>query len=182
MLGVYRVFPAILYSSLSLWTLEVWLLTWNAMAQIQQGTVQGTVQDPSGAALPGASIALLQPISGSRRTALADRAGQFVFHQVPFGRYRMIVQAPGFQLLEKVVSIRSNLPVALQLKLRIYGSAETVTVEATQRRCSVAAVVRAALSRCGRALHRGCPDQGPSPGRRRWAGQTRPAMTDTHPR
>ena len=131
MLGVYRVFRAILYSSLSLWTLEVWLLTWNAMAQIQLGTVLGTVLDPSGAALPGASIALLQPISGSRRTTLADRAGQFVFHQVPFGRYRMIVQAPGFQLLEKVVSIRSNLPVSLQLKLRIYGSAETVTVEET---------------------------------------------------
>ncbi len=99
------------------------------MAQVQQGTVQGIVHDSSGGALPGASIALLQPISGSHRSILADSTGQFEFSRVPFGRYRMIVQAPGFQPLQEPVSIRSSLPVVLQLKLHVYGSAETVTVE-----------------------------------------------------
>lgn len=128
-LGVYRVSRAILYSYLSLSSLEVWLLTWNAMAQIQLGTVQGIVHDSSAGALPGASIALLQPISGSRRTTLADSTGRFVFSRVPFGHYRIMVQAPGFQRLQEAVSIRSNLPVVLQLELQVFGSADTVTVE-----------------------------------------------------
>ncbi len=105
------------------------LATTSVMAQIQEGVVQGTVRDPSGATLPGASIALLQPISGSRRITRADREGRFAFHQVPFGRYRVIVEAAGFQRTDEVVAVRSNLPIVIELKPGIHGPAETVAVE-----------------------------------------------------
>ena len=54
-----------------------------ALAQLGgSGTVQGTVKDPTGGVMVSVTVELANPVSGFRRTATTDSAGQFVQGQV----------------------------------------------------------------------------------------------------
>ncbi|MDA2930683.1 TonB-dependent receptor [Acidobacteria bacterium AH-259-O06] len=102
----------------------------DAQAQVQIGTVRGTVVDPSGAVLPGARVTLDQPITGFSRLTTTDQLGEFVFNNVPFASHRLRVEVAGFQSFEKAAYVRSNIPVVLDVKLSLPGAPEIVTVEA----------------------------------------------------
>ena len=54
----------------------------SAPAQIQIGTVSGTVTDPVGALLPGATVMLSNPITGYSNVATTDQSGEFIFNNV----------------------------------------------------------------------------------------------------
>jgi hypothetical protein len=94
------------------------------------GEVRGTVTDPSGAVIPGATVSLNNAVSGLSRTATTDASGQFVFPNIPFNPYRVAVAAPGFSPLSQSVEIRSVVGTNLKLVLQIATSDTTVTVEA----------------------------------------------------
>jgi len=94
------------------------------------GEVRGTVTDPSGAVIPGATVSLNNAVSGLSRTATTDTTGQFVFPNIPFNPYRVAVSAPGFSPLSQSVEIRSVVGTNLKLVLQIATSDTTVTVEA----------------------------------------------------
>ena len=99
------------------------------MAQIQIGTVTGTVVDPSGAPVASATITLQNFVSGFRRTTSTDPQATFVFHNVPFGRYVLRAEFFGFQRFEESIQVGSNLPVVLNLELKLPGNSEVVVVE-----------------------------------------------------
>ena len=101
-----------------------------AVAQGNAGVVRGTVTDPSGAVIPGATVHLTNASSGLDRSAITDDTGQFAFSNVPFNPYRISVNANGFASLSQSTEIRSVVGVALKLVLQIATSATTVTVEA----------------------------------------------------
>lgn len=112
-------------------TVVIALITSNsAHGQIQIGTVRGTVADVTGARLPRAQVTLEQPVTGFHRRTLTDPLGKFVFNNVPFALYTLRVDAPEFQSLEKIVSVRSNLPLILETELRVEGATESVLVKA----------------------------------------------------
>jgi hypothetical protein len=94
------------------------------------GTVHGTVTDPSGAVIPGATVHITNSVSGFDRTATTDATGQFSIANIPFNPYRISVSAKGFAQLSQNVEIRSSVGTNLSLVLQIAGSATTVTVEA----------------------------------------------------
>jgi hypothetical protein len=94
------------------------------------GEVRGTVTDPTGAVIAGATVNLNNPVSGLSRTATTDGAGQFVFSNIPFNPYRIAVSAPGFASLNQAIEIRSVVGTNLKLVLQIATSDTTVTVEA----------------------------------------------------
>jgi hypothetical protein len=94
------------------------------------GEVRGTVTDPTGAVVAGATVNLSNAVSGLSRTATTDGAGQFVFSNIPFNPYRIAVTAPGFAALSQSVEIRSVVGTNLKLVLQIATSDTTVTVEA----------------------------------------------------
>lgn len=107
-------------------------LNLSAPAQSANSTsVTGTVVDPSGAVVPSASVELHNPVSGYSRTALTDAAGKFSIPNVPFNPYHMTVTAKTFALYAQDVDVRSTVPVNLSITLKVEGSAESVTVEAT---------------------------------------------------
>jgi hypothetical protein len=54
-------------------------------AQLFPGRITGTVQDAQGAAVPGATVKLLNPSTGQERTDTSDANGQFNFPQLPLG-------------------------------------------------------------------------------------------------
>ena len=71
--------------------------TASAKGQTPNGSVHGTVADPTGAMIPSATIVLSNE-SGAVKTVLAGRDGTFVIDDVIPGRYSLIVTASGFAL------------------------------------------------------------------------------------
>ena len=79
------------------------------------GNLQGRVEDPSGAALVGASVELRNSVAAYDRWASSDQNGEFHFDNIPFNTYELIMNSPGFQLLQRLVAVRSSLPQHLDL-------------------------------------------------------------------
>ncbi len=99
-------------------------------AQIQVGTVQGSVRDQTGAVLPGVEVVLSHPITGFHRTSVTDSLGGFVFQRLSFDLYTLRAASPGFHSQERIVPVRSNLPQILEITLEVTEPREEVSVEA----------------------------------------------------
>jgi hypothetical protein len=95
------------------------------------GVVRGTVTDSSGAVISGATVHLINEVSGLDRAVSTDATGQFVFANIPFNPYRINVSADGFTPLSRSFEIRSVVGTNLNLVLQVAGSSQTVTVEAS---------------------------------------------------
>src|SRR5215467_4290244 len=64
--------------------------------QFETAEVLGTVRDPSGAAIPGASVTLINPDTGIRSSTATDEVGNYHFFSVKVGKYSVEVEAGGF--------------------------------------------------------------------------------------
>jgi len=93
------------------------------------GTIQGTVKDPSGAAVPGAAVEIANPVSGFRREAKSGEEGTFTFTNVPFNPYHMVVKAEGFAAYAQDVEIRSGVPVTLAITLKLGAATTKIEVQ-----------------------------------------------------
>jgi hypothetical protein len=69
----------------------------SAAAQQISGSIRGTVIDPTGAAVPGASVTASQTETGLTRTSTTSRSGEYVILELPVGHYRLLVESKGFQ-------------------------------------------------------------------------------------
>ncbi len=105
-------------------------LSVNAVAQAggTSGNITGTVTDPTGAVVAGATVKILNPVTQYERTAQTDSGGHFHFTNVPYESYHMTVTMKGFNSSAQDVSVRSATPVAVAVKLQVGAAAETVQV------------------------------------------------------
>ena len=94
------------------------------------GVIRGTVTDPSGAVIPGATVHLTNSSSGVDKSAVTDATGQFEFTNVTFNGYQLAVAANGFAPMRKAVQIQSVVGTTLKLVLQIATADSTVTVQA----------------------------------------------------
>src|SRR3984885_10985440 len=101
-----------------------------AFAQGNAGVIHGTVTDPSGAVIPGATVQITNTVSGLNRSTTSDGTGQFSFTNIPFNPYQVSVSASGFSPLQQNFEIRSVLGTTLKLVLQVAAAASTVTVQA----------------------------------------------------
>ena len=93
------------------------------------GTVRGSIVDPSGAAIPGASVEIRNPVSGYDQKTTADGKGAFEFDNVPFNPYHVSVIAANFQSAEMDVDVKASVPIQLiPIGLKIGTSSTTVEV------------------------------------------------------
>jgi hypothetical protein len=107
------------------------LVATSARAQTgNSSTLTGTVSDPSGGIVIGATVRIHNVVSGLDRTVTTDASGNFGFPNVPFNPYHLSVAAKSFALYAQDVDVRSSVPVNLQIQLTLAGSSTTVTVEA----------------------------------------------------
>ncbi len=102
-----------------------------AQTQITTGTIQGTVLDANGAAVPGANIDVRNVNTNFVRTTTSDDEGRFVAPQLPSGTYSLTVTKTGFATLvvkgaELTVGQAMNLP----LSMKVSSVQETVTITA----------------------------------------------------
>ena len=94
------------------------------------GSIEGTVKDPSGAAVAKATVEIANPVSKYSRTATTGADGSFRFTNVPFNPYHMVVRAEGFEAFTQDVEVRSTVPAAIEISLKIATTSSSVTVEA----------------------------------------------------
>jgi hypothetical protein len=99
--------------------------------QSGSGTIKGSVLDPSGAAIKGATVGIQNPVSGYQRNTKTDGQGAFAFNNVPDNNYHLTANAAGFQNGEQDVDVRSGVPVEAKVTLKIGTSTESVTVVAS---------------------------------------------------
>jgi hypothetical protein len=106
------------------------LLSASLLAQTTFATLTGTLTDPTGAAVPGASVVAIRVANNFRYATQTNAAGAFTLGQLQEGAYTVRLQAPGFkefvaQQLELVAMDVRRLDVQLQV-----GAVET-SVEVT---------------------------------------------------
>jgi hypothetical protein len=94
------------------------------------GSLQGTVTDPAGAAVVGASATLTDLASGAVRTSVSDATGGYVFPQVNPGAYKLEISKDGFKThIEERVTIAVATQSTLDVKLEIGSVSQQVMVE-----------------------------------------------------
>jgi hypothetical protein len=104
-----------------------------AQTQITTGTIQGSVADEHGAVVPGATVEVKNVETNLTRTLTTDDGGRFVFLQLPPGRYTLTVSKQGFATLaQEPFTLTVGQSANLDLKMKVSGVNETVTVQAVQ--------------------------------------------------
>ena len=124
--------PALKRCGLCLATLlATFFVLFATQAVAQDATLLGTVTDPSGAAVPNATIAITSTDTGATRNVTTNSDGQFLAPELRIGNYTVRVSATGFKVAEQ-----KNLVLAvgdrrrLDLVLTVGSVQEQVTVEA----------------------------------------------------
>lgn len=103
------------------------------MAKAQSTSrLNGTVSDPSGAAVPGAKITLTGTETGLLRTTTSNGEGLYQFLDVPPGNYKLEATAKGFATYSAPdVVLVVNSPSTINIRFQLQGAATQVTVEGT---------------------------------------------------
>jgi hypothetical protein len=105
---------------------------WPASAQ-STATLQGTVTDPAGAAVPNAKVVASNEATGVLSETVTDSAGAYLFPSLLIGNYKVEITAPGFQ---KVVLSGLKLDVATTVTqnvlLTLGQTSQTVEVVAVE--------------------------------------------------
>jgi len=114
--------------------LTVFLLLSAPLAWAQtagEGTLQGTVTDPSGAAIPNATVTATDVATGIATSRSTTSDGYFSIAPLPVGNYTVAVTAKGFEKLVQANVVVNALEIrAFNPVLKVGESSETVTVTA----------------------------------------------------
>ena len=99
-----------------------------ALAQTDAGgALRGQVADPSGAAIPGASV-VMTPTSGSPVVVQSDGQGLYEFKSLAIGKYTLTASAQGFTLYQNGNVVIGNQPLRLNIAMEIAVEQEKIQV------------------------------------------------------
>ena len=106
------------------------LMCGKVTAQTITATLNGTVLDASAAAVPGASVTLVNEGTGETRRADTNESGVFVFPSLQPGIYRAKVEKQGFRAVEEQgIVLTANQRLTLgNIELSVGEVTETVNV------------------------------------------------------
>jgi hypothetical protein len=100
-----------------------------AFPQTSSTSLQGTVTDPSGSAIVGATVALSSTESRLERTIVTGAQGEYRFLALPPGTYTLTVTARGFTHYEQTgMQLLVNTPATANVQLRVGSASESVTI------------------------------------------------------
>lgn len=104
-------------------------ITLPVAAQTATGEINGTVVDPSGAAIPSGTVVLSSENTNVSRTAITNNDGHFVFTNVLPGVYSVSVSAAGFKTsTQRGIAISVNQTLSLNYGLSIGSTEQQVEV------------------------------------------------------
>jgi len=116
-------------------------------AQTTSGAIVGTVTDPSGAVIGGASITVTNVETGISVKATTDSSGEYVVTPLSVGRYSVTVEATGFKR-----SIRTDITLNVQDRLRVDAKLEVGAVTDTVEVAAAAPMLETDTSYLGEVV------------------------------
>jgi len=104
----------------------------SAAAQNFTGTIQGTVTDPQGAAVPNATATITNSATAESRTATTNSQGIYTVTELQVGTYNVTIKQPNFKtFVSKDVQLDVSTVVTVNATLSVGSVSEQVTVEAS---------------------------------------------------
>jgi hypothetical protein len=118
-------------SSIVLATILVCLLAFPLFAGIT-GDIQGTVVDPSGAAIAGAKVTITSVDTGQSRVVTTGSSGEFSAYLLDIGFYNVTIEMAGFKSYTQTAEVRNGEKTRVDASMVIGTVGQSVTVESTQ--------------------------------------------------
>jgi hypothetical protein len=113
------------------------LLT-SVFAQAQITRLNGTVKDPTGASVVGASVTLTDNATGTTKTTTTSDEGTFAFDELRGGIYSVSIETTGFKKTTiPDVQVNVDQTATVNVELEVGGVGETVTVSASDTQAVV---------------------------------------------
>ncbi len=104
-------------------------LTSAAFPQASSSSLQGTVTDPSGSAIPGATVTIIDPASKAERSTMTGPQGEYRLLGLAPGNYTLSVTAQGFShYVQNGLQLLVNTPTTSNVQLKVGSATENVTV------------------------------------------------------
>jgi len=116
-----------------------------AFAQLDTGTISGAITDQTGAAVPGASVAIKHVETGIVRTLLTNEAGRYEAVALPVGTYEVTALLAGFQTFVRRgigLTVGRNAVIDIALRVGDVTEAITITAETSQVETTTATVTQ----------------------------------------
>jgi hypothetical protein len=100
-----------------------------AFAQLDTVTILGSVKDPSGASIPGATVAVTNTDTGLTRTAMTEQDGSYRFPELPPGHYQVKAEATGFSTqIRTGFNIEVTQQPVINFTMQVGATTQQVTV------------------------------------------------------
>jgi hypothetical protein len=102
-----------------------------AFPQTSTGTITGTVTDPAGAVVAGASVEVRNTDTGVLYPTVTTNTGLYTTINLPLGAYSVTVTVPGFKkYVRSGLSIAAGQILGIDISLEVGAAADSVTVSA----------------------------------------------------
>jgi hypothetical protein len=92
------------------------------------GSVQGVVQDPSGRAVPSATVRIVDQNTQVAQATTCDASGNYRFVNLPPDPYKVTVEANGFAKAEADITLQTEQNLNLPITLKVGAVSENVVV------------------------------------------------------
>jgi hypothetical protein len=105
--------------------------TARAQSQATNGSIEGTIVDPSGGVLPGVTVTITNTETGIDRVVVTNDRGLFRAPLLPIGSYRVVAELQGFKRFEKTgVPLSVGETAVVNATLQVGAMTEIVSVNA----------------------------------------------------
>jgi len=97
--------------------------------QATEGTILGSLTDPTGANVPNAPVRVTNTLTGVVRATTTNGAGEYTVTNLPLGEYSVSAEAPGFKkTIHPPVPITVKARVRVDLQLEVGETSQSVEV------------------------------------------------------
>lgn len=119
------------FSFVSLLVITMCALSVMAQSQATTGQIVGTVKNPNGELVPGATVTVTNPATGFTRTTTSNDQGGFTAANLPSGDYTVDVEAQGFgKFTQTGYKVEVGSSLSADITLSIQAVTGTVLVSA----------------------------------------------------
>ena len=105
-------------------------LSYAGFGQNASTSLRGLVTDPTGAAIPGAAVVIVNSANGAKVDAVTNAQGEYSLQQIAPGTYTISATAPGFGKFTTTAALLVAQPATVNMKLQVNSDIVSVDVSA----------------------------------------------------